>query len=169
MKCACRSTAEERSRAEFEKVWTDNAERVFRIVRTRVERREDAEDLCGSVMFKAFANFSTLERRDNPFLWLRQIALNEVRQFYRRHDVPTVPIESPMCAHIAADSAELPEMLALQGSHEAIVWTALTKLPQELREIVVMHYYDGLTYGEIAEAKQMPRNTVASTLSRARA
>jgi RNA polymerase sigma-70 factor (ECF subfamily) len=48
------------------------------------------------------------------------------------------------------------------------VLAAIDKLPPEFREVLVLSDMEGLRYGEIAEALQVPVGTVKSRLFRAR-
>jgi RNA polymerase sigma-70 factor (ECF subfamily) len=50
----------------------------------------------------------------------------------------------------------------------AQVQTALKRLPQNLREIVVLREFEDLSYQEISEVVGVPAGTVMSRLSRAR-
>ena len=166
--CSCSPAAEAKTRARFEQFWSQTADRLFRLVRNRVEHCQDAEDIFANVQFKAYANFRAIESKDNPFLYMCTITLNEVRSFYRRNQVSTVPLDEPECCRKAVDTASLPEVLVLQGECEAQVWTAIQRLPRDLREILIKNQFDGLTYREIAQERQVSRNTVASSLLRAR-
>ena len=48
------------------------------------------------------------------------------------------------------------------------VRTALTKLPMQLRAVVELTYYDGLSYSEISQIMDCAEGTVKSRMSRAR-
>ena len=45
---------------------------------------------------------------------------------------------------------------------------AITRLPWEYRELILLRHYGELSYDEIAEAKRMPLGTVKNKLFRAR-
>ena len=44
----------------------------------------------------------------------------------------------------------------------------LNKIDKDLKEIVILYYYDELSVNEIAEILEIPKGTVKSRLSRAR-
>lgn len=50
---------------------------------------------------------------------------------------------------------------------EAWLWTAIDKLPEKRRRILLMHKRDGLKYSEIAEQLDISERTVRNQLSRA--
>jgi RNA polymerase sigma-70 factor, ECF subfamily len=52
---------------------------------------------------------------------------------------------------------------------EATLQAALTELPEEFRTPVVLFYFEGFSYKEIASRLQVPLGTVMSRLSRAKA
>jgi len=55
-----------------------------------------------------------------------------------------------------------------RGELEAALQRAITELPEERRIVVVLRDLEGLPYDEIAEALDLPVNTVRSRLHRAR-
>ena len=69
----------------------------------------------------------------------------------------------------ARESHSRPDAELLAKLEHARVRTALRKLPQDLREIVVLREFEDLSYQEISEIVAVPVGTVTSRLSRARA
>lgn len=89
-------------------------------------------------------------------LSLKHIRARRVRALFaiRRPDIPkevTVPV---------AD--------AIHGEVRKEVAAALEELPPRFRQLVVLRYFDDLSYKEIADAMRMPIGSVMSGLSRAR-
>jgi RNA polymerase sigma factor (sigma-70 family) len=86
---------------------------------------------------------------ERPFRpWLYAIAMNVGRTAWRNRR----PTES---------TANLPEQeapTAASSSTERAVRQALARIPEDQREVIVLHWYEGLTFVEVAEA-------VNSTLS----
>jgi len=61
-----------------------------------------------------------------------------------------------------------PVVDAIAGQVRAEVAEALAGLPPRFRQLVVLRYFDDLSYKEIADAMKMPIGSVMSGLSRAR-
>ncbi|MBK9578175.1 MAG: sigma-70 family RNA polymerase sigma factor [Fibrobacterota bacterium] len=100
--------------------------------------------------------------------WLRRIAVNLVRDHWRREKL-TVEVPDDDDPQALADSQPDPE--ALWESHwEALqLRQAISELPPAFREAVVLHYLDDLPVEEVSRILDVPRGTVLSRLSRGRA
>jgi RNA polymerase sigma-70 factor (ECF subfamily) len=86
--------------------------------------------------------------------WVYRIVLREAQRVRRRH--PDVAFE-PLDGVVTDD--------AVTGVD---VWAALQKLTHDLREAVVLFYFDDLKSEEIARALGVPHGTVRNRLMRAR-
>ena len=70
---------------------------------------------------------------------------------------------------LAATADANPEMVLLQRIDQDLLRQALTELPIEFREVVILREMEGLSYKEIAALAELPIGTVMSRLARARA
>ena len=61
-----------------------------------------------------------------------------------------------------------PLTVAIAGEVRKEVAEALEELPPRFRQLVVLRYFDDLSYKEIADTMKMPIGSVMSGLSRAR-
>ncbi len=61
-----------------------------------------------------------------------------------------------------------PVQLALRKENREILRQALTELPIEFREVLVLRELEGLSYKEIAAVTSLPPGTIMSRLARAR-
>ena len=132
---------------------TEDQERLYReyygkvlgYIRTRINNKDDAEDLCADVFEKAFRSSGEYDpEKASPGTWIYSITRNTVIDYYRR----------------SRRSEELPEDIAEEGSVEdglireetlEELAAALEKLPTVLTDIIVLRYYDRLQLTEIAE------------------
>ena len=121
---------------------------------------ETAEDAVQEAFIKAIAQGGRFESLDNQEAWLRIVAVNQIRNRWRRSKVwrALVPrLEG-------SPSATMP----LSPDHVAVV-AALKQLPPELREVVALHHLADLPVSEVSQTLQIPAGTVKSRLSRGRA
>ncbi len=109
-----------------------------------------AEDTVQQIFLKLLRGDVKVTDAPAPYLYraVRNASFNLMRD--RRHEVSLVN-EELWLSHVTAEPSEV---LMLQG--------ALRELPQEQREIVFLKIWGGLTFQEIANAIDVPRNTVAS-------
>lgn len=97
-------------------------------------------------------------RPDSPFRpWLYGIALNTARTLRARHARQALPPPSR-------------EGESMQPSDEAIrheVQSFVDDLPEEQREAVILHYYQGLSHSEVAAALAIPPGTAGTRIHQA--
>ena len=66
------------------------------------------------------------------------------------------------------DVDELPEIAAGDSQQDGTVLNAVLSLPLMYREVVLLHYYQGLSSPEVARILRVPQATVLTRLHRAR-
>ena len=140
-----------------------------------VVQKEDIEDICLESFQKAFSQIATYNPEYKFSTWLYRIARNTAFDHLSRHDrektnMPTTSIND--------DIAELKELPAtMHNPEEDIInqqeydkWlTNIEKLKEEYRIVAKMNLIDNFGYKEIADALEMPINTVKTKIRRAKA
>jgi RNA polymerase sigma-70 factor, ECF subfamily len=120
-------------------------------------RREEAGDAMQDSFLAAFRALRGLDPERPFFPWfyviLRNRCLSTLRR--RRHEQP---LDGCCVAAVEKDAGPRVEELR----------QALSQMPVEDREILVLKYIDGRPYREIAEMLGIPAGTVASRLHAAR-
>ena len=140
-----------------------------------VSQKEDIEDICLESFQKAFSQIGTYNTEFKFSTWLYRIARNTAFDHLNRHDreknnMPTTSINE--------DIAELKELPAtMHNPEEDIInqqeydkWlTNIEKLKDDYRTVAKMNLIDNFGYKEIADALEMPLNTVKTKIRRAKA
>ena len=128
---------------------------VHAYVLRMVGSRAAAEDLTQ-------ATFLSLVRARGRFLaghrfkpWLYAIATNAARDTLRRRKPEELTEEGELPAGAVAENAG-PRDAGL----ERRVHQALARLPEAQREAILMHRFEGLSFGEIAEALSLSESAV---------
>ncbi|MGH3504227.1 MAG: RNA polymerase sigma factor [Nocardioidaceae bacterium] len=119
----------------------------------------EAEDAVQEAFVKAIGSSARFAALDNPEAWLRTVAMNQLRNKWRRVKVwhrimPKVP--GPM------------HTVGLTPDHVAVV-TALAQIPTALREVVALHHIADLPTAEVARSLGIPEGTVKTRLVKGRA
>ena len=127
-----------------EEIYREYYEKVFRMICSKVSNATVAEDLTANVFVKVCAKWDTFDgNRASLSTWIYRIAQNTVIDYYRTRRV----------------HAEIPEDLAQESDIEDSMLNnelleeladALRKLPERDRDLVILHYYRGLTIKEAA-------------------
>ena len=116
---------------------------------------EDAEDVVQDVYEKLLHYNGTFESEEHLKAWLLRVAINRCRDLTR-------------AAH--QKDTELDENLPAPDAFEdGSVLDAVRALPENYRNAIYLHYYEGYTAAEIGRMMGAPSNTVLSWLRRARA
>ena len=127
----------------------------------------DRDDLFQSVFLKVHAAAGSYEPARPLGPWLFTIVANAVRNYFRGR-----PQAAPAAVHHErpdpADPRPGPERIA-QG-RETLAWleTAIAELPLAQREVLLLAAVLGQPQQEVAEALDLPLNTVKTHLRRAR-
>lgn len=159
--------------AGFEQVIRNARKKIFDFIRRRVRTQEDAEDILQDVFYQLVSSYSVTEPIENLTSWLFTVARNKVIDWYRKRK-PHLSIqqESPSGEPESSGPLYLENILFNpDDSPDAIfatsvVWRelsdALEDLPEEQREVFVMHELQGKSFKEIAEITGEPINTLLS-------
>ncbi len=140
-----------------------------------VSQKEDIEDICLESFQKAFSQIGTYNPEYKFSTWLYRIARNTAFDYLNKHDreknnMPTTSINE--------DFAELKELPAtMHNPEEDIInqqeydkWlTNIEKLKDDYKIVAKMNLIDNFGYKEIADALDMPLNTVKTKIRRAKA
>ena len=116
------------------------------------------------------ADLFDAERRFKP--WLYTIAANKGRDFLRRQKRRfAVSLDAPVSANANAGlidllpgNSEQPSHASASSDDAAIVKVVIDGLPAHLREILLLSYFQKLSYAQIADSLSIPLGTVKSRL-----
>ena len=133
------------SRPDIAKIYTEYHDRVMGYIYARLRSKADAEDLCQDVFEKIHLKLDTFDpEKASISTWIFSITRNSVIDFYRKsHPV------SEIDENLALDSSVDDSLLNDETLEELA--EALIQLPVQLREIIVLRYYDGLPLTEIGK------------------
>jgi RNA polymerase sigma-70 factor, ECF subfamily len=150
--------------------------RVVSHVTRMVGSRDDAVDLAQEIFLKVFQALDRFNPAYKFSTWLFRIAGNAAIDHLRKRRPRTVPMETPdpeggggpFIAEQRSVGLDPYGELRNAERGEAIT-RAIQELPPDFRELIALRHFAGLSYEEIADAKNMPLGTVKNKLFRARA
>jgi len=134
--------------------------------------RDAAEDITQEVFYKVHRAAHQLDPERDPAAWLAGITTNACRDLWRsrahRMGKESSSLDdNPVVAARLASPGPDPEQDADRGEREALVQAALQELPDPMREVVVLHDYQGLTHDEIASMTGATHAAIRKRYSRA--
>ncbi|MFV1958744.1 MAG: RNA polymerase sigma factor [Planctomycetota bacterium] len=129
-----------------------------------VRHGEDARDVVQQSFFEAWRGLSTLRDPARFGAWLRGIVVNTGRRVVekRRRTRQGTP---PVAGRGGPDD---PEEATMRNERRRSVSEALDRLDEAHREVVVLHYVQGLRVREVADLLDRPEGSVKRMLSEAR-
>lgn len=138
---------------------------LYRSASFLVRNPTDAEDLMQEVYLEAWKSFHRFEAGTNCRAWLFKIMFHRLHHF-RRRLIKDSKVES---FATRSDEENLVAAIPIpQEIRDEDILQALSKLPLEYREVVLMADVEDFSYKEVAESLEIPLGTVMSRLSRGR-
>lgn len=149
---------------------------VHNMMMKMVNNRTEADDLTMEAFGKAFTKLPKYEPRFAFSTWLFKIAVNNCIDHVRKKRLPVLNTGD---AYGNSDSdfdilkflrseAKTPEDELIRQQRLAMVREMLTRLNEKYRQMVLLRYYDELSYEEIATEMRLPLGTVKAQLFRAK-
>lgn len=149
-----------------------NYHAVFRMVYYRIQSTTDAEDLTQEIFFQMVKHLPRLKDQNRFRPWLFRIALNKVRDFYRkRRFLSFVGGHSDDAEIQAADDspnrAETPDDMLMEKEFWRQFRRMGDSLPRQEREVFLLRFVDHRKIKEIAQVLKKSESTVKTHLYRA--
>jgi RNA polymerase sigma-70 factor (ECF subfamily) len=127
---------------------------------------DDAQDAAQDVFLKLYDGLKAYRPDSSLYTWIYRIAVNTCLDYNKKSRPETLDEESTVDDFPSTQPS--PEQLYQSKETGRVIETALRRLPEKLRIIIVLKEIEGLSYEEIAEALQTSVGTVKSRISRAR-
>ncbi len=127
-----------------------------------------AEDVVQEVFIKAYVNIKSFDAGKRFSPWLYRIAHNEFINALKRKGREPLPFFDPDELFPHPVSTETADRALLEEELKTVTDGHLRSLGPKYREPIVLLYYEGLDYKEIAEVLQIPISTVGVRIKRAK-
>lgn len=123
-------------------------EKLYRAALFTLGSESAAVDAVDEAVYKGYLGYRKLREPQYLETWLVRILINVCRDELRRRKRELAVEELPETAGEAFDALPLKE--------------AIRRLPAQLRDVIVLRYFTGLTLEETATALELPRGTVST-------
>jgi RNA polymerase sigma-70 factor (ECF subfamily) len=145
---------------DVERLMTAYGDGILRMCFVYLRDMSLAEDAMQETFWKAYRQYADFRQESSEKTWIMRIAINtckDVRRasWFRKVD-RSVTLDMVPEAHCDFD----PE--------DDTVILEIMKLPSKLKEVVLLKYYQGLSFQEIAQALQIPVGTVSTRMNTAK-
>ncbi len=137
---------------------------TYRLAYGLLGHREDAEEAAQDALTYALVNIHKYDRNKAQFsTWLHTITVSRCRDKRRRKILPGFSLTEWMqWGRDIPDKELLPEQKTAVKEKRNDVWQAVQALKPKYKEAIVMRYWAGHTYKEMAEILGCPLPTAQS-------
>lgn len=143
---------------------------VFSFLLTRLKNLPEVEDISQETFVKAFRHLKSFDCNRKFTAWLLTIARNIMIDHVRKNarTIASTEIVANVVGKECKDSNSNPQEVAIRK--ESFQWmnSMVNELPEEVREPFLLRVINELSYQEVAEALDLPLQTVKNRIFKAR-
>lgn len=154
-------------RAALEQLIIDHREMVARLVSRLSGWSGETDDLTQEVFVAALGGIRRFQGGSRLSTWLTRIAINVCRHHHR-----TRMLRIAFWRRLKEDTTEINESDASQPAEArervSRISQAVRRLKPKYREVVVLHYLEGMEVGQVAQMLDLSRSAVEVRLHRGR-
>lgn len=142
---------------------------VFVMFSYLTNKRQDIADLTQETLVRMAKNIKTLKNPTSFKSWLNQIVSNVFYDYVRLHArEKNIELDNDKLFEIKDKIGCEPGEKCLFSEMEKLIKAALLNLPENLRIVIILREYVGLSYEDISKITNTALGTVKSRIARAR-
>ncbi|MGE5631834.1 MAG: RNA polymerase sigma factor [Caulobacteraceae bacterium] len=145
---------------------------LYKICYSYMQNEQDALDVTQEIYIKVFSNISRFDEKMPFHPWIRTIAVNTCINFKRKVKPNVVSLHSGGEDDVALEDI-IPACDDVESEIESkdlgrIIKENLKDLNPKHRMVLILRYYEGLSYEEISSVLKEPLGTIKTDIHRAR-
>ncbi|MBQ7133452.1 MAG: sigma-70 family RNA polymerase sigma factor [Ruminococcus sp.] len=145
----------------FSEIYNENSDSILRLCYMYLKDKELAQDATQETFLKAYRKFYSFKELSSINTWLTSIAINTCKNIIRKSNYKE--------KDISLEEVEYQLSYAMSDNDKTLaVSDAVTSLPQDYREIILLRYYRDLPIKDIAKLLSLPQTTVNYRLLKAK-
>ena len=141
----------------FETAYELYADMLYRLALSYMKNREDAEDIVQEVFAKYFTGFHRPMDGEQEKAWFIRVTVNQCHDAFRKK---SYRIHDSLDDVTEVASQEDPEIREL--------FSALEKLPETYKAVIILHYLEGYSVEETAKLLGLSSSAAKMRLKRGR-
>ncbi len=153
---------------DFDRIVAQYQTEIYKAIFYRVRSEDVAEELTQQTFIQAFGSIDKLQKIGALKSWLYRIALNKIRDYFRKRKL--LSFIKPFGFRAENDAAAVNDT-PLENLLQKEFWNKIDRfidgLPEKEKEIFTLRYLDNLAIKEIAAVQGRNENTVKTHLYRA--
>ncbi|GAB4218710.1 MAG: RNA polymerase sigma factor [Candidatus Microgenomates bacterium] len=128
-----------------------------------INRKDELDDIVQEIFIKVFINLNSFDTKKKFSAWFFRIAHNQVVNFFKKYK-KTLSIRDDLKI---IDDKNIEEDFEKKELKE-ILKKCIDEISLDYKEIILLYYFQDLSYEEISDVLKIPAGTVATKLSRAK-
>ena len=141
--------------------------RLFRKACSLLGNADDAEDVVQDSLITAFNNLAKFRGESGIYTWIYRIVVNKCRDNIRNKIVKKEDSMEYSTPILSDDRVSIEKNLELSEDSSYLI-DKINQMDKKYREVVILKYYDNMSYQEIAEVVHTNVGTIKSRLFKAR-
>jgi len=142
---------------------------VYNLTYRMLGNAAEAEDAAQETFLRAYKKLATYQPERKFVNWLLSIASHHcIDRLRRRNRAPQLSLDGPLPPEWTTSESPRPDQEVSQKQSREQVRQVLETLPADYRAAVVLRYWYGLSYREIATTMDTTESAIKSRLHRAR-
>jgi RNA polymerase sigma-70 factor (ECF subfamily) len=166
------AAAQAGSTAAFERLVAMYQSRIFGFARAYCRDRTEASDLMQEALIKVYRSIGGFRYQSSLLTWMFRIVKNVALDHHKSRRQKERKLEQPLSLtserEIGVTADPGPETRLLHSEAQRELWSALGRVPEAYRTVLVLADMQGQSYEEIAAIVETPVGTVKSRLFRGR-
>lgn len=142
-------------------------QRLYRKTLSITGSPDDAEDVVQDALISAFRSLPNFRGESGIYTYLYRIVVNRAITHVRKRAVSGNTPVDVSTINVQDERMEIPESMVMEEGARSLV-DSLNQLQEKYRRILLMRYFEDLSYQEIAEILQLNEGTVKSRLNKAK-
>jgi RNA polymerase sigma-70 factor (ECF subfamily) len=151
--------------ADFEQIYLDYSDSIYRFIYIYVRHKELAEDLTQETFYRAYKNFNTYKKNANLSTWLRKIARNATYDYFRRKKI--IQFLNFGKEEFVDLHNQSPEIQILNSEENTKLYNAIFNLKKDYRDVLILRRLNENSIKETAYILGWTETKVKSTMARA--
>ena len=148
--------------------------RIIQLVNRYVKDPSEAQDVAQEAFIKAYRALENFRGDSAFYTWLYRIAINTAKNYLvsrnrRRSDYHVDVQDAEQVENLSQlKGMDTPDSLLQNDEIVETIKTAIEKLPEDMKNAIMLREFEGMSYEEIAQTMECPVGTVRSRIFRAR-
>jgi RNA polymerase sigma-70 factor (ECF subfamily) len=140
--------------------------KLTRYVKRFTQHTDDVTDIVQTIFIKAYTHLQSFDQARSFNSWVYRIAHNESVNYLKKRGGEKVSFMDFDTFFPHPFAPETSDKDALDAEAKEVLDKSLQKISPKYREVLILYYYEELSYQEIADILHIPTSTVGVRIRR---